>query len=334
MMAIPAIPVHPMWEPYPRLQSDLQSVLQVIESHLQIHDKQIEATIKDLVYSGGKLLRPAYTLLCSQIGDVTHQEKERSIAVAAALETLHMATLIHDDVIDEADFRHGNPTIHTQQGNQFAIYSGDYLFCVCFTILSKYARTLAHLEFNARSMEKILTGELDQLHARYQKGTSIKDYLTRISGKTAQLFAVSCYSGAVTSQATRRQTMLAWNMGHYIGMAFQIIDDILDFKGDFNTMRKPTLADIRQGVYTLPLIYALREQPEQLHPYLDKKADLTDEELMEILAIVEKTKGIEKSRWLALKYTDKALKSLNKLPVGDYKETLYELTAMLLERKI
>ncbi len=329
-----AIPVHPMWGPYPRLQSDLQSVLQVIESHLQIHDKRIEATIKELVYSGGKLLRPAYTLLCAQIGDASNHDKERSIAVAAALETLHMATLIHDDVIDEADFRHGAPTIHTQQGNQFAIYSGDYLFCVCFTILSKYARTLAHLEFNARSMEKILTGELDQLHARYQIGTSIKDYLARISGKTAQLFAVSCYSGAITSQATRRQTMLAWSMGHYIGMAFQIIDDVLDFKGDFNTVRKPTLADIRQGIYTLPLIYALREQPEKLSPYLNKKADLTDDELMEVLAIVEQTKGIEKSKRLARKYIDKALKSLSKLPDGDYKETLYELTTMLLDRKM
>lgn len=329
-----AIPVHPMWGPFPRLQSDLQSVLQVIEAHLQIHDKRIEATIKELVYSGGKLLRPAYTLLCAQIGDASNQDKERSIAVAAALETLHMATLIHDDVIDEADFRHGNPTIHTQQGNQFAIYSGDYLFCVCFTILSKYARTLAHLEFNARSMEKILTGELDQLHARYQIGTSIKDYLARISGKTAQLFAVSCYSGAITSQATRRQTMLAWSMGHYIGMAFQIIDDVLDFKGDFNTVRKPTLADIRQGIYTLPLIYALREQPEKLSPYLNKKADLTDDELMEVLAIVEQTKGIEKSKRLARKYIDKALKSLSKLPNGEYKETLYELTTMLLNRKM
>ncbi|WP_077604114.1 polyprenyl synthetase family protein [Oceanobacillus sojae] len=328
------MPVHPMWGPYPRLQSDLQSVLQVIESHLQIHDKRIEATIKELVYSGGKLLRPAYTLLCAQIGDASNHDKERSIAVAAALETLHMATLIHDDVIDEADFRHGAPTIHTQQGNQFAIYSGDYLFCVCFTILSKYARTLAHLEFNARSMEKILTGELDQLHARYQIGTSIKDYLARISGKTAQLFAVSCYSGAITSQATRRQTMLAWSMGHYIGMAFQIIDDVLDFKGDFNTVRKPTLADIRQGIYTLPLIYALREQPEKLSPYLNKKADLTDDELMEVLAIVEQTKGIEKSKRLARKYIDKALKSLSKLPDGDYKETLYELTTMLLDRKM
>lgn len=329
-----AVPVHPMWGPYPRLQADLQSVLQVIESHLQIHDKRIEATIKELVYSGGKLLRPAYTLLCAQIGEVSNQDKERSIAVAAALETLHMATLIHDDVIDEADFRHGNPTIHTQQGNQFAIYSGDYLFCVCFTILSKYARTLAHLEFNARSMEKILTGELDQLHARYQMGTSIKDYLARISGKTAQLFAVSCYSGAITSKATRRQTMLAWNMGHYIGMAFQIIDDVLDFKGDFNTMRKPTLADIRQGIYTLPLLYALREQPEKLSPYLNKKADLSDDELMEVLAIVEQTKGIEKSKRLAQKYIDKALKSLSKLPDGDYKETLYELTVMLSDRKV
>lgn len=328
------IQVHPMWEAYPQLKTDLRAVQQIIAAHMHIHDKQIETIIRGLLSSGGKLLRPAYTLLCAQIGGATSEEKERAVAVAAALETLHMATLVHDDVIDEADARHGSPTIHTHQGNQFAVYSGDYLFCVCFTILSKYAKSLSHLEFNARSMEKILTGELDQLHSRYQQVTSVKDYLTRISGKTAQLFAVSCYSGAITGQTSRRQAMIAWNMGHYIGMAFQIIDDILDFTGDRDTMGKPQLADIRQGVYTLPLLYAMREKPALLAPYLDKKEELTDEELMEIMAIVEETKGIEYAQQLAKKYTAKALKALKKLPDGDYKQTLFELTSKLLYRSL
>ncbi|RKQ33933.1 polyprenyl synthetase family protein [Oceanobacillus halophilus] len=328
------VQVHPMWESYPKIKADLLSVLQMVESHVRIHDKNIESTIRDLIYSGGKLLRPAYTLLCSQIGSASSQEKERSIAVAAALETLHMATLVHDDVIDEADTRHSNPTIHTQKGNQFAIYSGDYLFCVCFTILSKHASSLAHLEFNARSMEKILTGELDQLNSRYRTVASVKDYLSRISGKTAQLFAVSCYSGAITSDASRRQAVTAWNMGHYIGMAFQIMDDVLDFKGDSQTLGKPSMADIRQGIYTLPLLYAMKAKPNVLHPLLAKKEALTENDLMQIMEIVEETRGVEKAQQVAEKYTNKALKALAKLPDGEYKRTLYEITTNLLHRTV
>ncbi|MCD8503172.1 MAG: polyprenyl synthetase family protein [Bacillaceae bacterium] len=215
------------------------------------------------------MLRPAYSLLCANLGP--EQDKEKSIAVAAALETLHMATLIHDDVIDDSDSRHGRPTLHSTQGNNFAIYTGDYLFCVCFTILSRHSTSLSHLEFNARSMEKILSGELDQLDSRYKYQVTVKDYLSRISGKTAQLFAVSCYSGAIQSGASRYLTMRAWNMGHYIGMAFQIMDDVLDFKGDYQDVGKPIMADIRQGNYTLPLIYAMKQKSKSIFTYSTKK---------------------------------------------------------------
>ncbi|MCT2534302.1 polyprenyl synthetase family protein [Aquibacillus koreensis] len=324
--------VHQMWNAYPALKTDLSQVLELIEKHIRVRDKTVETTIRNLVHSGGKLLRPAYSLLCSEIGP--NNNKEKSIAVAAALETLHMATLVHDDVIDEAETRHGNKTIHTNNGNKFAIYAGDYLFCVCFTILSRHANSLAHLEFNARGMEKILSGELDQLNSRYQSTVSVKNYLSRVSGKTAQLFAVSCYSGAITSDASRRQAMLAWNMGHYMGMAFQIIDDILDYQGTSDTLGKPVMADIRQGIYNLPIIYAMQENQEAFKPLLSKGDTLTDEDLEKLMDLINRYQGVEKARHLAKRYTHKAIAQIKKMPKGDYREKLLEITTTLLNRNV
>lgn len=323
---------HQMWNDYPELKKDLSAVLKLIDQNIRIRNKKVESTIKDMIQAGGKLLRPAYSLLCANLG--SDQDKEKSIAVAAALETLHMATLIHDDVIDHSDSRHGRPTLHSKQGNNFAIYTGDYLFCVCFTILSRHSTSLSHLEFNARSMEKILSGELDQLDARYQYQVTVKDYLSRISGKTAQLFAVSCYSGAIQSGASRYLAMRAWNMGHYIGMAFQIMDDILDFKGDYQDVGKPVMADIRQGNYTLPLIYAMKQNRKAFLPILQKKDEISDSDLLTVASLIEQYDGVEKAQQLAEKYTKKALHQLSKFPDGEYKDILYTLTTNLLVRKM
>ncbi|GAA5417870.1 heptaprenyl diphosphate synthase component 2 [Paraliobacillus ryukyuensis] len=322
--------VHPMWDSYPELREDLSNVLELINKHIRVRDKNVNAIIKDRIFGGGKLLRPIYSILCSNIGP--DKDKDRAIAVAAALETLHMATLIHDDVIDGASTRHGKQTLHTSEGSKFAIYAGDYLFSVCFTILSRHATSLAHLEFNSRSMEKVLSGELDQLNARFQPPTSVKGYLSRISGKTAQLFAVSCYSGAIESKATKKQARNAWNMGHYIGMAFQIMDDILDYQGQEQTVGKPIMADVKQGIYTLPLIYAMQSNPKQLQTLLQKNEDLSSNDMEMILATIKQEKGLEKSRKLAERYTNKALKEMKKLPEGTYKDYLYTITMKLLTR--
>lgn len=324
--------VHPMWDSYPKLKKDLAKVIELIDAHVKVKDPQIEKTVKQFIHSGGKMLRPAYTLLCSEIG--SSQNKEQSIAVAASMECLHMATLIHDDVIDEADKRHGIPTIHTQHGNRYAIYTGDYLFCLCFNILAKHASSLANLEFNARGMEKILTGELEQLNSRYQPPTSVKNYLSRISGKTAQLFSLSCYTGALVSKAPAKIVSRAKNMGHYIGMAFQIMDDILDYQGESKAMGKPVLNDIRQGIYNLPLIYAVKENPKEILDILSKKADLDDQDMETLTEMIHKYKGIEKAKELAEKYTEKAIKELDRLPDGEYKQTLREITMTLLNRKM
>lgn len=324
--------VHQMWNDHPELQTDLTSVLQLIESNIRVRDKIVEKTIKDLVHSGGKLLRPAYSLLCSQIGP--KQDKEKSIAVAAALETLHMASLVHDDVIDESDTRHGVPTIHSRHNNKFAIYTGDYLFCICFKILSGYSSSLANVEFNSRSMEKILGGELDQLNAQFKTAVSVKDYLSRVAGKTAQLFAISCYSGAVESGASRQLAMTAKNMGHFIGMAFQIKDDILDYKGDEKMLGKPVMNDIHQGIYTLPLILAMKEDPSAFIPILQKKEALSVDDMSKTTELINYYEGVEKAQEIAEKYTTKAIKQIEKLPNGDYKQSLLNISINLLQRRV
>lgn len=321
---------HPMWNDYPRIKEDLSQVISLIEKHIRIRDQHVRTKIKRVIHGGGKLLRPAYSLLCSEIG--AENNKDKAIAVAAALETLHMATLIHDDVIDDAETRRGQATLQTMQGNKYAIYAGDYLFSVCFTLLSKYADSLSLLQYNSRSMERVLIGELDQLNSRFQPPHSVKSYLSRISGKTAQLFAVSCYTGAVESSATKRQARNAWNMGHYIGMAFQIIDDILDYQGAKDTVGKPVMADIQQGIYTLPLIYAMQGKNKELEMLLTHDRPFSDHELKQISHYIEQNNGIEKAMKLAERYTEKALNELNKLPNGDYKDTLNQLTVQLLKR--
>ena len=158
----------------------------------------IREIVMNLIHSGGKRLRPAYDCAMLHIGD--KHDKKRVIDIACAIEYLHLATLVHDDVIDQADMRRHQPTIHTRYGNKFAIYTGDYLFSLAFTLISKHASFLTQARISTRKtrkIEKILIGELQQLHSAYSTSVSVKDYLSRISGKTAQLFAIGCYCGAL-----------------------------------------------------------------------------------------------------------------------------------------
>lgn len=324
--------LHPMWDAYPNLQTDLKDVLTTIEKSIQIRDKQVEKNVKDLIHAGGKLLRPAYAMLTAQIGP--DWDRDRAIAVAGALEVLHMATLIHDDVVDDAPTRRGIPTIHSKYGNNYAVYTGDYLFCICFKILSSHANSVENIEFNSKHIEKILMGELDQMRTRYDIHVSVRQYLSRISGKTAQLFALSTFSGANQSKATRFQTRNAWNIGHYLGMAFQIIDDVLDYTSTDTNLGKPVLNDVKQGVYTLPLIYALQHHHSEFQPILDKKLEMTDTDLKALLALVKKYNGVENAFSIANKYTKKALQEIQKLPAGKYRDDMYALTQSILQRTL
>ena len=187
--------LHPMWQAYPALQNDLSESLQLMEQSLKLKNKAVEQAIL-------AMLRPAYQLLFSEFGE--EKDSQKAVALSAAIEMLHTASLIHDDIVDQADTRRSLPTIRAQFGNDVAVYAGDYLFVCCFKLLADYAGSLKSLQINSRSMETILAGELGQMSKRYDLNVTIEDYLENISGKTAELFALSCFIGAYESGASLR----------------------------------------------------------------------------------------------------------------------------------
>ena len=323
--------IHPIWEPYPEVKQDLTDVLEVIDANITLRDQKARKTILDLLYAGGKLLRPAFFLLTAKAGE--RYDRDQFIHVAASVEVLHMASLIHDDIIDEAETRRGMPTVQSQFGQKYALYTGDYLFCVCFKILAKYADALSTIEFNTDTVERILIGELEQMESRYNTNITVKQYLRQISRKTAALFAMSCHIGAELSGVDNYAKTNARKIGHEIGMAFQILDDILDYTQDESAMRKPALEDVKQGVYSLPLIYAMNQNKEIFMPLLNKKECICENDIDKIIHLIKKSNGIEKARELATKYTNKAIARINKLPDCESKAIMLELTEKLLRRQ-
>lgn len=316
-----------IWNNYPEIKEELKEVVSLMKKYTKCKDKKIENSILDLIKSGGKLLRPAFVLIGSKFGD---GDREKSVPTAAVIEMLHMATLVHDDVIDESKLRRGQPTIQSKYGKDYAVYIGDYLFCSCFKILATHS-SLRALEIDSNAMTRICMGEVDQLNTRFSKKLSVKDYLSRISGKTAELFSISLFLGAAECNADNKVSRELKNIGHNLGMAFQIIDDILDYEGDDESIKKSAANDLKQGIYTIPFIYAYRNNQNAFSEIM-KKDFYTDEDVEKIIKIVKENKGIEKAKELANKYVEKCFKGINRLPENEYKKVLKELAEWILIR--
>lgn len=322
--------LHKMWQTYPQLQFELKQTLNLIDQQINTQNPEVTEAIIEMMNAGGKLLRPAYCLLFSQYQKT---DRKKMIALAAALETLHTATLIHDDIIDKSETRRHEPSIQARFGQDVAVYAGDYLFIVCFKLISSYAKDLKSVQANSLFMERILGGELAQLSTRYDLDLSLAQYLKQIDGKTGQLFALSCFLGAYESGASLLFANQAQSIGLNIGLAFQMLDDLLDYQQDASKLGKPTLDDMRRGVYSAPLIFALQKQRKSLEPLLQKKEQMTLEDVTNVQKIVIDTGGIEAIMKLAQQYTNKALKQIQKLPQGQTTDQLYQLTSQLLYRQ-
>lgn len=315
------------WNEYPVIKNDLNSIVDIMKKNTKCKDKVMQKSIHELIDSGGKLLRPAFVLMSSRFGNYN---EEKSHALAAVVEMIHMATLVHDDIIDDSKLRRGQETIQSKYGKDYAVYIGDFLFCVCFKILASNS-SLTSIKIDSKSMSRICLGEVEQLNSRFVQNISLKRYLSRISAKTAELFSLSLYSGAAESECSEKLCRIFWNIGHNIGMAFQIIDDILDYTGDDFSIGKSATNDIKQGIYTLPVIYALEENRNVLSPILSKN-EYKDEDVHNIIKLVNQYGGVEKSKRLAQRYTDKAFGLIDKLPENDYKDILKQITQKLLHR--
>ena len=315
------------WNQYPVIKNDLITVIDKMKKNLKCRDKFIQDTLCELIDSGGKMLRPAFVLIAARFGEFN---PEKIYPLAACIEMLHMSTLVHDDIVDDSKTRRGTETIQSKYGKDYAVYMGDFLFCTCFKILSESTR-LDEIKLDSKVLSRICIGEIEQFSSQFDLKLSVRKYLRRISLKTAELFSLSFYTGAAESKCSTTLSNQFWQIGHYIGMSFQIIDDILDYTGDPKKVGKPLGTDIKQGIFTLPLIYANETCHDELFKILSKKS-YEDIDIKTVINITNNNDGIKKARELAFKYSNKAFERINMLPENEYKNIIYEITKKLLKR--
>lgn len=220
-----------------------------------------------LVQGGGKRLRPALFLLCAKQADAMTQEK---LQLATAIELIHMATLVHDDVIDVAEIRRGLPTANILFGNHTAVLTGDYFFAKAFSLVAQFS-VPESLKILTDAIHVMCEGEILQAQDRYVLDQTISDYYYKINCKTADFFAASCQLGGQVAQYSSTDIAALRQYGYCIGMAFQIVDDILDVTARTQDVGKPTGHDIGQGILTLPVLYALQqgEHREELRQMIE-----------------------------------------------------------------
>lgn len=317
------------WSDYPKLNDELYKVKDIIKKNIKSREKILEESILPMLEGGGKMLRPAFVILASKFGEY---DTKKIYNIAAVIEMLHMATLIHDDIIDDAVLRRGRDTIQYKYGKDYAVYAGDFLFCQCITMLSEYDYNMEDLRNISKALTKICLGEITQYNMRYGKNPSLRNYIRIISGKTAALFAMSFYTGANEANCEKNISNSLGKIGYYTGMAFQIIDDILDYSGSTKKLGKSALRDLEKGYYTLPLIYALENDKEGKLKKLLNSECLSEEETDGIISLVNQYDGIKKAKAIADKYTEKAIIRIEQLPDCEAKEIIKASVLKLLNR--
>jgi octaprenyl-diphosphate synthase len=281
--------------------------------------------------AGGKRLRPSLLLLSAKlIGD----GGESAVRLGAVVEMIHAATLVHDDVIDAAQTRRGRPSTNAQWGNHTCVLAGDWLYMQAFHIALR-ERNFHVLDLLIGLTQMMVEGELLQLDRIGRIDVTEADCMELVDRKTACLFSVCAKLGALVagadSQTEEKLGEYAWNLG----MAFQLVDDVLDFTAREKTLGKPVGGDLREGKVTLPLVYALeRAQAEERRMIERVVADRHYENvpLRQIMALIDKYQGIERVRERAQAFTDKARQVICEFPESPYQRALYGITDLITDR--
>jgi heptaprenyl diphosphate synthase len=316
------------WADFSGISNDLKKVSDIILSSVSSKNQIINDALSLLFETQGKQLRPGLLLIASQFGNI---ETDKALHLAAALEMLHAATLIHDDIIDDSPLRRGMPTIQAKYGKKDAVLIGDFLLSRSFLLAAEYTSPEQALHLS-KVISIICTMEIEQNTSRFQFDHSIRKYFRKIMGKTALLFSLSCYVGSHEAKAPEAITGTLRRIGYNIGMAFQIIDDILDYSGNENLVRKPLGIDLKAGIVTLPLISALQNDANGKLAALCSVQNFQTADFSGIIHMVKDLGGIERAESYAQKFTKRALQEITKLPNNNSRELLEKLTNKLLVR--
>jgi len=317
------------WENYPEIETALAEVKAYIREAIDDAEPMIKTPILEVLDAGGKMLRPALVMIGAGFGKA---ERERIIPIAASVELLHMATLIHDDIIDEAALRRGVESVQSKYTKQVAVLVGDYIFAKTFDLLAgDYPAEM--LKQLSGSILKICQGELSQFTNRYNQDITYDDFVEIIAGKTAALFSMSLFSGAFEAKAKQTDIQRLVKVGYCLGMMFQIVDDCLDYSGDETTLGKSAVNDIKQGYITLPLFFALQaENGNQLHK-LVFESELSDEDIARIKALVIENGGLNMAKEKVQSYAEDAKEALKRLKKNKDRKALGYLIEAFVHRE-
>ena len=282
------------------------------------------------VLVGGKIIRPTLNFLA---GKFYNYNQQNLLMMATASELLHIATLVHDDAVDKASVRRGQPTINQIWGVERAVILGDYLFARA----GEFAATTGNLRvvrLFAQTLEAISRAELRQGFSSFSLEQTYDHYIERIAGKTASLFAMATESGAVLSQAPEEAVQGLKEYGYNLGIAFQIVDDVLDFISTEKEMGKPVGSDLAQGTITLPSLLILKHYPEDnpVNRLFSNEGD-KQRSIMEALELVRNSSIIDECYQVASDYSTKACRGLNLMPDNPSRQALFVLADYVVKRR-
>lgn len=317
-----------LYQPILHLLQDLEIGL---EKALHAEEPFVQNISRHLLNTSGKRIRPALFFLSLNLWK---DELQNSIPVAVAIELLHSATLVHDDVVDMSELRRGQPTVNAVWGNQVSVLTGDYLFSRAFSILTEYG-DLRLINEMAVLVGKMTEGEIQQQTERFNPDLDQPTYLKRIGKKTAYFFEVCARCGGKVAGANDSAITYLGNYGYHVGLAFQIMDDLLDFFGDEQQTGKPTASDLRQGIVTLPVIHLLSVSPNRRE--LRKKIaakEVDDAFVRQICRELEDCHSLEHTRRIAHTFIDEALHSLVSLPARPGRITMEVMARFVIENRL
>jgi octaprenyl-diphosphate synthase len=327
----------------PLMHSVLSPLFRPIESDLLVVERRlaeaaahphpvVRGVLEDVLLAPGKRMRPALTVACGKLFGKTTEPLN---AMAAAVEFLHTATLIHDDVVDQSDARRGEPTLYSMVGNAVAILAGDYLFAQAAATAAE-TNNLRIMRLFADSVCTLCAGQIDE---SARSGADRYDldrdaYYRTIDAKTAALFVLACESGAILGEATLAQAEALRRYGRSLGLAFQIVDDILDIVGEEEMLGKPVGSDLRQGVLTLPMIYLRDEIPTAILEAAFADNGERDAAIGAISTLARRSRAIQRSYDEARGHVRDAVECLDAVPTGEMRDFLAELAASAVERRV
>jgi heptaprenyl diphosphate synthase/octaprenyl-diphosphate synthase len=311
------------------LLDDLRAVEQLMLARTASRSNVIAEASEHTIRAGGKRLRAAMALLAAHMGTY---ELDAVIHAAAAAELIHAASLIHDDLVDQTDLRRGHVTVHTRWDNDVALMTGDFFFALATAemALSPDPRIITYY---ADAVQKIVAGELSPVTVVEPFETALRQYLYKTGSKTASLFEAPCKAGMAAGGGSEEQIVALGRYGYDLGLAFQIMDDVLDFVGDERTLGKPAGNDLRQGTVTLPLMYAVRDGGSPALRKIAFSSTVDEAALRAAIDEVLARGGVERTIDSARHFVEQAIAHLDIFTPSRARDALIDLAYFTVERR-